>query len=354
MDDHIISTMASADERPNQWNLGLPFKNCSGPHCIVGTNLQRCGACLVVLYCGVEHQKADRPRHKSSCNLIKQSREKLSREERDLRAAQPDIGLPENVFENGRGRFWGVLCTRPYMRARHELITAFLNIRTGEAAQTALDHCLETLDLCRGDNLGIRSQVPALYLRLGRDQEAYDFMKWYSVGPTSTYDWGDMSLPFLNLRAEDAFEHFEHRAGGFFEVSFLTAMICLKIQLLLDIKMLDRCIKKHGNQAYEKKMEWVREDAMSDILYKRPDIVEKSDYAGIIADLEDQVTKLCANIKKRNKHYLPGLHHPERYSHALPAAYTMGSPEEVNLAFRETWYMWSECAPALEVIKRYG
>ncbi|KAI0595456.1 hypothetical protein F4775DRAFT_569095 [Biscogniauxia sp. FL1348] len=59
------------------------------------------------------------------------------------------------------------------------------------------------------------------------------------------------------------------------------------------MKMLACCVKKHGNQDY-KKMGWVREDAMSDVLYKRQDIVERSDYS------EDQVRKVCAFLKVAN------------------------------------------------------
>lgn len=44
-------------------------------------------------------------------------------------------------------------------------------------------------------------------MRAGKDQEAYEFDKWYETAcQDSHYDWGDMSLPFLNLHDEDVFE----------------------------------------------------------------------------------------------------------------------------------------------------
>ncbi|RBQ78845.1 hypothetical protein FVER53590_13532 [Fusarium verticillioides] len=92
------------------------------------------------------------------------------------------------------------------MQARHDYITAILNVRTGEAVEIALEESLDMLRLCRGDNLGVRSQIPALYLRLGRDQEAYGFIKWYAAKGDSMYNWSDMSLPFLDLEGEGAFE----------------------------------------------------------------------------------------------------------------------------------------------------
>ncbi|TFA99787.1 hypothetical protein CCMA1212_008481 [Trichoderma ghanense] len=54
--------------------------------------------------------------------------------------------------------------------------------------------------------MGLRDMIPALYIRLGRDQDAYDFIKWYATtGSESDYDWGDMSLPFLDTKNADVF-----------------------------------------------------------------------------------------------------------------------------------------------------
>ncbi|KAI5357195.1 hypothetical protein Slin14017_G125160 [Septoria linicola] len=55
--------------------------------------------------------------------------------------------------------------------------------------------------------MGVRQLAPALMLQLGKDQEAYDFMKWYGTsGSDDHYDWSNMDLPFLDLQGEDAFE----------------------------------------------------------------------------------------------------------------------------------------------------
>ncbi|KAI1085035.1 hypothetical protein F5B20DRAFT_125245 [Whalleya microplaca] len=340
------------DELPNRMNLGLPFRSCSGPNCIVRENLLQCSGCKVVLYCGAAHQRADRPRHKTSCNIVKTTQEKLAQEEAALRARPGDDEMGPDAFENAQAQFWFWRPTRPYMQARYDLMQAILNIRTGEAVQAALGHALGMLQLSRGDNLGVRSQVPALYLRLGRDQEAYDFIKWYALVPSS-YEWINPDLLYLDIHGEDAFEHFEDHAKRLVDVSFLASMTQLKIRLLLDVMMLERYAKKPGNRnaSFETKMEWVREDAISDVLYKRRDIVERSDYTDLIADLRDQVAKLVACVNEVNEYYWPALQHPEKYSHSQPTIYTHGSPEEIILVFRHTWYSWAECAAALEIAK---
>lgn len=132
------------------------------------------------------------------------------------------------------------------MQARHDYITAILNARTREAVEIAPRESLEMLRLCRGDNLSVRSQVPGLYLRLGRDQEAYDFIKWYAMKGGSNYDWRDMSLPFLDLQREDAFEAVIGKPLSY-DVSFKMALTLIKIRLLKDLESMQGFLQRKPN-----------------------------------------------------------------------------------------------------------
>ncbi|KAI1418457.1 hypothetical protein F5Y13DRAFT_149204 [Hypoxylon sp. FL1857] len=342
---------------PNRWNLGLHWGLCSGPGCHVRDNLLKCGACRVVLYCGPAHQRADRPSHKSSCGLVKTAREELAREEAALRARPGDQFLSENPFETARGQFWLMTPTRPYLRKRHDLTATLLNIKTGDAVEDALEHSLDMLQLNPSDNQGVRGQVPGLYLRLGKDQEAYDFIKWYAaVGSAEDYQWGNPDSPFLNLHDEDIFEPVDVHIEKLMDLSFLACLTNLKIRLLLDLRMLDRESKKPANRnaSFDKKMEWVREHAISDVLYKRREIVEMSDWTELIATLEDHAKKLFNRVNKRNKHYWPALRAPERWAAAMPVPYGIGSPQEINHVFRQTWYSWAECPPAMAMVRTWA
>jgi hypothetical protein len=152
-----------------------------------------CG-CRVVMYCGVEHQTQDRQKHKKSCNRIKKNRAKLYEEETRLRALPPSMLHPARIFEDHAGKFWGFQETRPYMSQRYALVESILQVHSAEAAQEGLDHLLDMLLLCRGDNMGVRSVVPAVMLLLNRDQDCYDFLKWWATtGNQGDYDWGNMS-----------------------------------------------------------------------------------------------------------------------------------------------------------------
>lgn len=76
------------------------------------------------------------------------------------------------------------------MRLRFGLVEALLAIKTIEAVQEAHSHIMDMLRLCRSDNMGVRDLVPALCMRLNRDQDCYDFIKWYgTTGQDMNYDW---------------------------------------------------------------------------------------------------------------------------------------------------------------------
>ncbi|KAI1764207.1 hypothetical protein GGR53DRAFT_331181 [Hypoxylon sp. FL1150] len=347
------------DGLTNRWNLGLPWGNCYNPRCHVRDNLLKCSGCLVALYCSVAHQKAHRPVHKSTCNIVKSARQDLDREiaaldERSLRILESRN--PLELEEEVPPPFWLQKPVRAYFQRRLNLMDAMLNFRTGDAVEVALNESIRLLRLNHGDSLGFRSRVPGLYIRLGKEQEAWDFIKWYATaGNDPDYAWDDMKSPFLTLRGQDVFEPFDGYAKTLTDLDFLVCMTNIKIRLMLDLQMLEREARKPENAdaGYDRKMEWVREDAMCNTLYKRRDIVERSEWTDLIADQRDQVEKLIRRVEKRNKHYWPALWDPDRWAAAYPAPYTLGSPEEIRMVFRDTWYTWSECLVALDVVKQY-
>ena len=144
-------------------------------------HLSRCAACSVVHYCSRDHQVAHRDAHKGVCNGIKKALQVLEKEETKLRAHPGDWMTPPNLFEDSVGHFWGIHETRPYMRSRYAVVEAYLAIDTYAAVEAARSHLADMLRLCRGDNMGVRDLVPATLLRLGRDQECYDFVGGCSI-----------------------------------------------------------------------------------------------------------------------------------------------------------------------------
>jgi len=71
--------------------------------------------------------------------------------------------LGKKVFREGKGIFWGLFETRPYMRARSRLATCLK--AAGRLEESVAEH-EGMLELCPNDNLGVRYGLMALYLAL--------------------------------------------------------------------------------------------------------------------------------------------------------------------------------------------
>ena len=55
------------------------------------------------------------------------------------------------------------------MRARSALTNALKEIPTRLSVELQLEHMMDMLRLCRGDNIGVRYIVPGLMIQLGMD-----------------------------------------------------------------------------------------------------------------------------------------------------------------------------------------
>jgi hypothetical protein len=306
-----------------------------------------------MLYCSREHQASHRSKHKLACNAVKQKRDHLESEEQKLRA-QPadDFFTPADVFDHHVGHFWGIMGTRDYMRAIFGVIEALRKISTLDATQTALDHAMNVLRLNRSDNMGVRNLIPALFLRLGRDQDCYDFVKWYqTTGQESDYDWGDLSLPFLHIRNANALESVDYMCGSFADLSHVAAITLLKIKLLLDVKSL----KNSSVLADRLPMEIVeniqRHVPQSAIISSNKTIMHQSNYDPLIAELSSQVELLYTTVDAVNEHFWLALVHPEDALNARPEYYSPGSESEMQLFLQYSFHAWLETPRALDFIK---
>lgn len=93
------------------------------------------------------------------------------------------------------------------MQARYNATLVRMNICNSEAVQAVRGDCLDMLRLSRGDNQGVRWQVPALLFRLGRAQKASDHRKWWAtIAELPGYNAQDTNEPFLSPMDEDVLE----------------------------------------------------------------------------------------------------------------------------------------------------
>lgn len=99
--------------------------------------------------------------------------------------------------------FWGMLETRPYMRARQELahrLIATGNIREAIAENEGM------LELNPGDNQGIRYGLLSLYLQENRVEDAARLLKEYKdeIKYSATIAWGAVLERFLAGKLDEA------------------------------------------------------------------------------------------------------------------------------------------------------
>lgn len=325
---------------------GLGPQRC--PVCSATTGLRRCGGCRVVTYCSTDHQTTHRPTHRAACTAIKNTHAKLDQEEAALRAHPGDAFTPADVFNTRVGRFWGILGTRDYMRARFAAANALLKINSVLAVEKALGHFTDMLRLCRSDNLGIRDIVPDLLLRLGREQECYDFLKWWTT-PDADYDWGDTSLPYLDTRNADPFES----VAGFTDRAFESSLAHLATLTLLKAR-LHRDLEAHKpvsdidlilgiSDAVEP--DWPAGDLARSIL----DTLDMDHISRLIQALEQQIKVLCRAVHKANPHFWDLLVSEETVDPPVDP-YSVGSAEHASLVVSCCRRAWEESEDVIPMI----
>jgi tetratricopeptide (TPR) repeat protein len=101
-------------------------------------------------------------------------KEALELYEKALAAGERALG-PE-AFQRDVGRFWGIIETRPYMRARLELS---IGLWSAGRRDEAVQHLQEMLRLNPNDNQGVRYTLAGFLLFLDRDEELARLLHQY-------------------------------------------------------------------------------------------------------------------------------------------------------------------------------
>ena len=321
----------------------------------------RCAACQAIYYCGRDHQASDRDSHKQGCLAVKKARASLQREELKLRNMPGDMFMVPDVFKNAVGRFWRISETRPYMHARYGLVDALL-LNFGLAggslgvAQTALEHLLDMLRLCRTDNMGLRDQVPSLLIRLGRDQEAYDFMKWYATtGQDSRYDWGDMDLPFLDVKGADMLESPKGLwPNRMFDVSHSAAVALIKVRALLNVQAIQNAKMALPGTLPPVIVHYICGWLVGSVVEPRRKVLlgGSKEVARLAETIKGQIRQLYKSIQKDNPYFWRSmLDNPASAIAARPGAYSPGTQSEANLILGYSFAAWAETPGAIEMIR---
>jgi tetratricopeptide (TPR) repeat protein len=115
---------------------------------------------------------------------------------RDLYAqgvAAGERALGKKFFDEEAGHFWGILKTRPYMRARLGLAETLEEL--GQLDEAA-GHYRELLRLNPNDNQGVRDVFLPCLLKMHADDETSELLERYKADRSATWCYGRALLTF--------------------------------------------------------------------------------------------------------------------------------------------------------------
>lgn len=104
-----------------------------------------------------------------------------------------ELALGPKTFKEDVGYFWGLLETRPYMRARAGLAQA---LWTSGNRDEAIAHYREMLRLNPGDNQGLRYVLAAALLEIGDDEALQELLKAYDQDGSPYWTYTKALLAF--------------------------------------------------------------------------------------------------------------------------------------------------------------
>jgi hypothetical protein len=177
-------------------------------------------------------------------------------------------------------------------------------------------------------------------LRLNKDQECYDFLKWWSTtGADPQYDWGNMSLPYLDIKDANPLEPVDFFVKEINDLPHMAAVTLLKIRLLFIL-----------DEKYPSHKELRRDSRMA----KNPNVANPQDLGAEIEKVKGQIRELYKAVAKLNQHLWPALVDPGDNLDAQPPMYSIGSKEQMQATLKWTWEAWTETSGAIEFIASYG
>lgn len=125
--------------------------------------------------------------------------DKIKKVEKIVARVEQKMG--KTYFEENKGHFWGLVETRPYMRARSFLVEGLRMIgKTAEAIRQAEG----MLELNPNDNQGIRDSLLGMYLETGNLEGAQKLFKKYPSEYFAVFLWGRVLERYLSGDLEGA------------------------------------------------------------------------------------------------------------------------------------------------------
>lgn len=216
---------------------------CAYYRCTGNVGRFRCSQCKLINYCCAAHQKLDHSNHKSSCKNHVSNLKQYQDVEKQLNDAEKDdLSTAEIRFSKLR---------QDYLGQKYVMIMMAQQIPTQEAAEFCLLHCMSYFEIDRCDVRSVRDITASLLMRLRKDQECYDFIKWWMLSRPDEplgYDHKQIVVnpplksTFLNLHNQDCTESLFSCCVGNHGLSLIhrVVLVILKFNLRVVLETLEK------------------------------------------------------------------------------------------------------------------
>ncbi len=121
--------------------------------------------------------------------------------EKAVKAGRKDLG--KDYFEKERGNFWGLLETRPFMRAMSQLGDGYMQFGKKGYDKT-IEIFEEMLNLNPNDNQGIRYALVGCYLTTKRYEQAGELLKRHKEDTMAFFMWSRVLHDYITRGTEKA------------------------------------------------------------------------------------------------------------------------------------------------------
>jgi hypothetical protein len=334
LDDILPGGLRPGTSRPFNISTRLIW-NCAAHDCFEVNNLTLCPTCKAAQYCSRKHLYADRPNHRSVCAKIKKAYANL-----DHSSFNPERSA---LWTNGQS---------DYMGLHQVLVENLLKMNTAQAVTMALQHLLDMLRLQPSDKYGAHDVVPALFIRLGRDQEAYNLCHWWATkGHAPDWDWATTNERYIDTKDADAFEGVEAFIGDRFHLSNAVVITLSKLRLVIDLQSLQRARTFAGPHVPREILDVIQYHSTLSAITSNEMFTDCEGYTLLIERLREQVRTLFEAIHKANKHFWPALVEPGDNLQARPTAWEQGDERQMQLALQHNYNAWAETPGAIDAIE---
>ena len=346
--------------------LGLKDTQCF--YCGAKGTLIHCSKCYQARYCTKHCQRADRSRHQDKCEEIVDAYD-------TFREASDHLFYTQKVPKAAGGHYSRFADTHEFLGTKLILMDAMLQTygtTNGykDIVQSVLNHALHLMKDDREDGVGVRCMIPSLHIRLGNDEKAYDFIKWYATTSCDpAYSWDDLKAPFLNIKGTDVFENIPQtmveglppQEPSFYgnveasqHLSHAKSVMLIKIRVYQNLQRLKWAGIVLRGIFPEEIVTLVLEELSGSVLSERDDVLrsDPETMGTLLRTTKEQIRELYRIIdQKYPRFWALLLDNPEVTMLPNPDLSTRLSVEGTTIMFGYTYAAWYETPGAMEIIR---